>query len=203
MIFSITNDGIDWSLDFVLDSVNRSVKFIVQGMTIFSQEIPLAAWKLLLCQKQDFSNIHLAQVLITSNQEETMDMRVEVLSSVRAQDMYTSVFQVSDSEDIELHREDPDLNLDAVVRPGVDTTFTLSSFNDFEIGSMAETSVLINEEQGMENSPSLPSTPVSESPTQHLVLMRNRPFRKKVDSFADYDYRILFEEFILFVCILN
>ena len=143
MIFSVTNDSIDWSLDFVPDSVTRSVKVIVQGMTIYSQEIPLAAWKLLLYQKQDFPNILLAQVLITSNQEETLEMLIEVVSSVCAQDMYTSGFHVSDSEDIVLHREDPDLNMDAVVRPGVDFPFTFSTFNEFGIGSMAETSVLI------------------------------------------------------------
>ena len=43
MIFSASNDGIEWSLDFGTDSVNLIVKDLVQGMTIIAQEIPPAA----------------------------------------------------------------------------------------------------------------------------------------------------------------
>ena len=56
MIVSVANDGIEWSLDFGPDSVNLSVKDIVQEMTISSQEIPLAAWSLLLSQRQHLNN---------------------------------------------------------------------------------------------------------------------------------------------------
>ena len=43
MIFSVSNDGIDWSLDFEPDSVTLTVKDPVQEMTKSSQEIHLAA----------------------------------------------------------------------------------------------------------------------------------------------------------------
>ena len=62
MIFSASNDGIEWSLEFGSDSFTRAVKDLVQEMTISCQEIPLAAWSLLLSQRQDFLNNQLARV---------------------------------------------------------------------------------------------------------------------------------------------
>ena len=52
-----------------------------------------------------------------------MDMRDEVLSSVGAEDLDTSSYQVSDLEDIEVNWESPQLDMDAVFRPGIDTPF--------------------------------------------------------------------------------
>ena len=68
MIFSVSNDGIQWTLDFGPDFVTIAVIDLVQNITISSQEIPLAAWQLLLSQRQDFLNNHLARVPITPNQ---------------------------------------------------------------------------------------------------------------------------------------
>ena len=62
MIFSVSNDGIEWSLDFGPDSVTLTGKDLVQEVTISSQEIPLAAWSLLLSQRQQFLNNHVARV---------------------------------------------------------------------------------------------------------------------------------------------
>ena len=84
MIFSVSNDSIERSLDFGPDSVTLTVTDLVQEMTISSQEIPLAAWSLLWSQRQDFLNNHLARVLVTLNQQGTHEMRDEVLSSVGA-----------------------------------------------------------------------------------------------------------------------
>ena len=42
MIFSVSNDGIQWSLDFAVDSVTIAVIDLVQNITISSQEVPLA-----------------------------------------------------------------------------------------------------------------------------------------------------------------
>ena len=54
MIFSVSNDGIQWTLDFGPDSVTIAVNDLDQNIAISSQEIPLAAWQLLLSQRQDF-----------------------------------------------------------------------------------------------------------------------------------------------------
>ena len=82
MMFSVSNGGIQWTLDSGPDSVTIAVKDLDQNITISSQEIPLAAWQLLLSLGQDFLNNHLTRVPIISNQEGTMEMRDELLSSV-------------------------------------------------------------------------------------------------------------------------
>ena len=82
MILSISNDGNQWTLDFGPDSVTLSTNDLSQNVTISSLEIPLAAWQLLFSQWQSFLDNHLPRVPITQNQEGTMEMRDEVLSSV-------------------------------------------------------------------------------------------------------------------------
>ena len=114
IIFSVSNDGIQWTLDFGPDSVTIAVNDLDQKLTINSQEKHLAAWQLLLSQRQDFLNNHLARVPTTPNQEGTMEMRDEVLSTVEAQDLDTSSYQVSDLEDIEFNWENSQLDIDAV-----------------------------------------------------------------------------------------
>ena len=103
MIFLVSNDGIQWTLDFGHDSVTAAVIDLLQNLTISSQEIPLAAWQMLLSQRQDFLDNHLARVSLTPNQQGAMEMRDEVLSSVGAQDLDTSSYQVSDLDDIEFN----------------------------------------------------------------------------------------------------
>ena len=123
MIFSVSNDGIQWTLDFGPDSVTIAVNDLDQNLTISSQEIPLAACQLLLSHRQDFLNDHLAQIPITPNQQGTFEMREEILSSVGAQDLDTSSNQVSHLEDKELNWEKSQLDIDAVFGPGIDTPF--------------------------------------------------------------------------------
>ena len=134
MIFSVSNDGIQWILDFGPISVTIAVNDLGQNITISSEEIPLAAWQLLLSQRQDFLNNHLARVPITPNQEGTIEMRDEVLSSVGAQDLDTSSYQVSDLEDMEFNWENSQLDMDAVFRPGIDTPFSPKTFDDLLMG---------------------------------------------------------------------
>ena len=163
MIFSVSNDGIQWTLDFGPDSVTIAVKDLDHNLTISSHEIALAAWQLLLSQRQDFLCNHLARVPVTENQEGTMEMRDEVLSSVRAQDLDTSSYQVSDLEDIEFNWEISEL--DAVFRPGIDTPFSATTFDDLSMGGSVENPIVLEEEQDKENSPPTASTPVSVRPT--------------------------------------
>ena len=103
MTFSVSIDGIEWFLDCGPDSGTRTVKDLVQIKTRRSQGFPLASWNLLLSQKQDFLNNHLARVPITPKQEGTMEMKNEVPSSVGAQDLDTSGYQVSDQYDVEFY----------------------------------------------------------------------------------------------------
>ena len=134
MIFSVSSDGIQWTLNFGPDSVTIAVSDLDQNITISSQEILLAAWQLLLAQRHDFLSNHLARVPITPSQEGTMEMREEVLSSVGAQDLDTSSYQVSDLEDIKFNWEYSQLGMDAVFRPGIDTPFCPTVFDDLLMG---------------------------------------------------------------------
>ena len=85
-------------------------------MAICSPEIPLAAWSLLLSQRQKFLNHHLARVPVNPNQQETHEMMDEVLSSVVAQEMVTSAYQVSVYlDDVEFNWENDQLDVDAVL----------------------------------------------------------------------------------------
>ena len=193
LIFSVSNDGIQWTLDFGPDSVTIAVTDLDRNITITSQEKPLAAWQLLLSQRQDFLNSHLAWVPINPNQEETMKMRDEVLSSVGAQDWETSSYQVSNLEDIEFNWEKSQLDLDAVFRPGIDTPFSPTTFDDLlmDDGSV-ENPIVLDEEEEEENAPT-PTTPESVRPTEPPRLQRSRSFGAKMEKIPDCVFRNLFQ----------
>ena len=72
MIFSVSNDGIEWYLELGPDSMTLTEKDLVQETTIISQENPLAAWSLLLSQRQQFLNNHLARFQFPLTSEEHM-----------------------------------------------------------------------------------------------------------------------------------
>ena len=170
MIFSVSNDGIQWILDFGRDFGTIAVNDLDQKLTISSHEIPLAAWQLLLSQRQDFLNNHLPRVPITENQE---GMRNGVLSSVGAQDLDTSSYQVSDLEDIEFNWENSQLDMDAVFRPGINTPFSPTTFDDLSMEGSVENPIVMNEEEDKENAPP-PTTPESVRPTEPPRLQRSR-----------------------------
>ena len=192
MIFSVSNERIQWTLDFGPDSVTMAVNDLDQNITISSQEITLAAWQLLLSQRQDLLNNHLARVPTTPNQQGTMEMRDEVLSSVGAQDLDTSSYQVSDLVDIEFNWENSQLEMDAVFRPGKDTPFSPITFDDFLMGDgSVENPIVLHEEENKENAPP-PSTPESVRPTETPRLQRRRAFGARMENVPQYVFRNLF-----------
>ena len=130
MILSVSNDGIECSLDFGPYSVILTSKDLVREKSICSQEIHLAAWCLLLSQRQDFLNIHLTRDPNIPNQEGTMELRDEVLSSVGAQDMDANGYQVSHLH-VDTYWENDQPDVDAVFRPGIDTPFSPSNLKRF------------------------------------------------------------------------
>ena len=78
-------------------------------------------------------------------------MRGEVFSSVGEQDMDSSGYRVSHPEDVEFQCEDLYLNMDAVFRPGINSTFSPSTFTDYEMCSLVEKPSLIDKEQDKVN----------------------------------------------------
>ena len=53
-----------------------------------------------------------------------------MLSSVGALDLETSGYQVSDLDDVEFYWRKNQLDVDAVIRPGIDTSFYPSTLTD-------------------------------------------------------------------------
>ena len=200
MIFSVSNDGIQWTLGFGPDSFTIAIQDLDQNLTISSQEIPLAARQLLLSIRQDFLNSHLSRVPITENQEGTMEMRNEVLSSVGAQDLDISSYQVSDLEDIEFNWENPQLDMDAVFRPGKYTPFSPTTFDDLSMEGSLEKPIVLDEEEDKENA-SPPTTPKSVRPTEPPRLQRSRAFGARMENVPDYVLEICFNRYYR-VCVL-
>ena len=106
MQFTVSNNGTQWTLEFGRGSVVLSVTDLDENLTISSLEIPLAAWSLLLSQRQEFLDNHLLRVPMTPNQQGTIEMREEVLSIVGAQNTDTRGCEQSDLEDIEFSWQD-------------------------------------------------------------------------------------------------
>ena len=193
MQFTVSNNGTQWILDFTPDSVVLSVKDLDENLTISSLEIPLAAWSLLLSQRQEFLSNHLPRVPITPNQQGTFEMREEVLSSVGAQDTDTSGYELSDLEDIEFSWDDPAVDMDSFYQPGIDTPFSPSIFDDFQMeGSTATNPIIVDDEEDKENSAPTTTTPESERPTEPPRLLRSRPFGTRLKNVPDSVYRTLF-----------
>ena len=119
-----------------------------------------------------------------------MELRDEVLSSVGAQDLDTSSYQVSDLEDIEFNWENSQLEMDAVFRPDIDTPFSPTKFDDLSMEGSVENPIVLDEEEDKENAPP-PSTSESVRPTDPPMLQRSRPFGTRIKNVPDYVYRNL------------
>ena len=133
MQFTVYNNGTQWILDFGTDSVVLSVKDVDENLTISSLDFPLAAWSLMLSQRQEFLDNHLPRVPITPNQQGTFEMREEVLSSDGAQDTDSRGYELSDLEDIQFSWKDLAVDMDSVYRPRIDTPLSTSIFDVFQM----------------------------------------------------------------------
>ena len=120
-------------------------------------------------------------------------MREEVLSSVGAQDLATSSYQVSDLDDIEFNWEGSQLDTDAVFRPGIDTPFAPTTFDDLLMGDgLVESPIVLAGEEDKENALT-PITPESVRPTEPPTLQRSRVFGARIRNVPDYVFRKLFQ----------
>ena len=121
-----------------------------------------------------------------------MELRDEVLSSVGAQDLDTSSYQVSDLEDIELNWENSQLDLDAMFRPGIDNPFSPTAFDDFSMEGWVENPIVLDEEEDKEIAPPQ-TTHKSFRPTELPRLQKSLAFETGIETVPDYVYRNLFQ----------
>ena len=203
MFFSVSNDGIEWSLDFGPDSVTLSVKDLVHEMTLSSQETPPAAWSLLVSQRQEFLNNHLALVPVTLNQQLSDQMREELLSSVGTQDMDTSWYQVSaDLDDVEFYWENAQLEVGSVFSPGIDTPFAPLTFDDLEMGDSAENPTFARRKGGQGGlSSSFNNNSLSETNTAPRIAEKSSNWNKNRKC-SDYNLKKIGFNKIYHVCVL-
>ena len=193
MQITVSNNGTQWISDFGPDSVVLCVKDLHENLTINSLEIPLAAWSLLLSQRQDFLDNHLPGVPIIPNQQGTLEMREEVLSSVGAQDTDRRGYELSDLEDNEFKWEDPAVDMDSVYRTGIDTPFSPSIFDDFQMeGSSAANPIIVDDEEDKENSAPTTTTPEFERPVEPPRLLRSCLFGTRLENVPYFVYKTLF-----------
>ena len=129
---------------------------------------------------------------ITQNQEGTKELRDEVLSSVGAQDLDTSSYQISDLEDIEFNWENSQLNKDTVFRPGIDTPFPPTTFDNLSIEGSGKNPIVLDEEEDKEKAPPPPSKPESVRPTEPPRMQRTGAFGARGENVPDYVFRNLF-----------
>ena len=128
---------------------------------------------------------------ISQNEEGTMEMRDEVPSNVGAQGSETSSYQLTDLEDTEFNWENSQLEMDAVFRPGIDTPFSPSTFDDLLMGDgSVENPIVLDEEGDKDNA--APTTPESVRPTEPPRLQRSRAFGARMENVPDYVFRNLF-----------
>ena len=82
--------------------------------------------------------------------------------------------------------------MDAVFRPGIDTPFSPTTFDDLLMGDgSVENPNVLDEEEDKENAPR-PSTPESVRPTELHRLQRSRAFGARMENVPDYFFRNLF-----------
>ena len=109
-------------------------------------KVPPATWILLLSQRQQFLNNHLARALFAFKQQGTQEMRDQILSSVGAQDMDTSGYEVSAvMNHVDFYWENDQLDVDAGFTPGIGPPFSATAFDDMEVGGSAENPNLLDE----------------------------------------------------------
>ena len=120
-------------------------------------------------------------------------MRDEVLSSVGAQDLDTSSYQVSDLEDIDFEWKNSQLLMDAIIRPGIDTPFSPTLFDDLSMEEKVENSIVFDEEENKDNAPPPPSTPETVRPREPPRLQRGRICGARIENLPDFLFRILFQ----------
>ena len=103
-----------------------------------------------------------------------MEMGDEVLSSVGAQEIDTSGYQVSELEANEFYRENDQLNVVAVFRQRIDTIFSPTAHDNLETGGSAENPLLFGEKEKKENSTVKKS--VSEKRIRPAAMLRSGSF---------------------------
>ena len=79
MEFTVThNNNTEYSVEFNEEVAIIKVRDLNQGLYNTSLALPIDAWYLLEAQRQEFRRFHMSRVIITNNQEGTLNMEKQV-----------------------------------------------------------------------------------------------------------------------------
>ena len=99
---------------------------------------------------------------------------------------------ITDLKDIEFNREISQMDMDAVFRPCIDTTFPPTTFDDFSMEESVENPILLDEEEDKENAPPPTTTPKSVRPTEPPKLQWSCAYGARMENVPEYVFRNLF-----------
>ena len=84
--------------------------------------------------------------------------------------------------------------MDAVFRPGIDTPFSATTFDNLSMGEGSiENTIVLDEEQDKKSSPPQRFCQTYGTPRLH----RSRPFGARIENVPDYVFRKLFQQVLL------
>ena len=86
--------------------------------------------------------------------------------------------------------ENSQMDMDAVFRPGIDTPFSPTTFDDLLMEGSVENPIVLDEEEDKKYAP--PSTPESIRPTEPPRLQRSRAFGARMEIVPHDVFRKLF-----------
>ena len=78
MIFSVQNNNLMFSVEFLADLVQIQVRETVCGVFLARMDIPIQVWHMVEVMRRDFNEHHITQVPPTENQLGEMQMMEEV-----------------------------------------------------------------------------------------------------------------------------
>ena len=99
---------------------------------------------------------------------------------------------MSDLEDIEFNWENSQMDFDTVFRPGIDTPFSPTTFDDLSMEGSVENPILLDEDKDKEDAPP-PSTPESVRPSEYPRLKRSRAFGARIENAPNYVLRTMYQ----------
>ena len=83
--------------------------------------------------------------------------------------------------------------MDAVFRPGIDTSFSPTTFDAISMEGSVENPIVLGGKEDKENSAPTTTTPVSERPPEPRRLLTSRAFGAWKENVPDFVYRNLFQ----------
>ena len=191
MLFTVSIDGVQWTLELSTESARITATDLVQNIVTSFLDIPIPVFNSLISQRQAFfwgslipADENVGTVVVGAVSD-------AVRPDVRPEEEVLSTVGILDSNSVpadlqEIQLEDMDID-EVAFRPGIDTPFSpTSTFDGF--GS-AENPIVLNDEDDKEN---VDPESVRQDDPPPLRRSFGRRFGNRIENVPDYVYRSLF-----------